>query len=355
MPRILTVNRRDITDIAPTEQPEAPLGAGAARLAVEGFALTANNVTYAASGEAIGYWRFYPSPVEGRGIVPVWGTARVVASRAEALAEGTRLYGFLPMAERFDIHPRAAGGSIVDAAPHRAELPPIYNRYHPLSTTPSDEDDWRAVLQPLLATSWLLADWLEEEGWFGAEQVIIGSASSKTGLGLGLFVKARAGAPRVVGLTSARNLGFVQATGACDEVLSYDRIEDIPLRPSVYVDMAGDTGVKRRLHAHLGDALRHSSAVGMSHWDRFEPRADLPGPKPVFFFAPARAEKRRADWGAAELDARITAGWRQVAQAARGWMRLERHPGLDAAQPVWRALATGAADPATAHVIRLAG
>ena len=46
------------------------------------------------------------------------------------------------------------------------------------------DDHLRALLQPLLATSYLLFDWLMDNDCFGAEQIIIGSASSKTGLGL---------------------------------------------------------------------------------------------------------------------------------------------------------------------------
>ncbi|MHA5659511.1 DUF2855 family protein, partial [Pseudomonas aeruginosa] len=53
--------------------PEA-LAEGQALLAVDEFALTANNVTYAALGDALRYWEFFPAG-EGLGIVPVWGFA----------------------------------------------------------------------------------------------------------------------------------------------------------------------------------------------------------------------------------------------------------------------------------------
>lgn len=59
--------------------PEA-LAEGQALLAVGEFALTANNVTYAALGDALRYWEFFPAG-EGLGIVPVWGFAEVLASR----------------------------------------------------------------------------------------------------------------------------------------------------------------------------------------------------------------------------------------------------------------------------------
>ena len=45
------------------------------------FALTANNVTYAAFGDAMHYWKFFPGPDDESGRVPVWGFADVADSR----------------------------------------------------------------------------------------------------------------------------------------------------------------------------------------------------------------------------------------------------------------------------------
>ena len=65
-------------------------------LAIDKFAMTANNVSYAASGDMIGYWRFFPTHADPWGKVPVWGMADVVASRCPDIAVGERLYGFSP-------------------------------------------------------------------------------------------------------------------------------------------------------------------------------------------------------------------------------------------------------------------
>jgi len=43
---------------------------GQARLHIDHFALTANNITYAAFGEAMGYWQFFPAS-SGWGCIPV--------------------------------------------------------------------------------------------------------------------------------------------------------------------------------------------------------------------------------------------------------------------------------------------
>ena len=351
----LLVNQHDITQVKLEEVARPPLAPGEARLRLESFALTTNNVTYAAVGFDIGYWRFFPTGIDGQGQVPVWGVAEVVETRSEDLVTGTRLYGFYPLAEELVITPQAGGhGMIVDAAPHRAELPAIYNRYAPVHEGDAHQDHLRALLQPLLATSYLLFDWLIDNDCFGAEQIIIGSASSKTGLGLCKFLaEPEARSYRIVGLTSEGNRAFVEGLGACDQVLSYDEIDQIAQVPSVYVDMAGNAAVKAALHSHLAEVLKHSAAVGTSHWDQFRAKQTLEGPKPEFFFAPAQAAKRAKEWGPGEIDKRISAAWKRLAAQAGDWMSVRVHDGIAAAPVIYSDLAQGRAHPHDGHIIRI--
>lgn len=354
MKRML-VDQQDITRTVVEDIAAAPLKPGEARLRLESFALTANNVTYAATGFVIGYWKFFPTGIEGQGLVPVWGTAEVVESASDVLQTGQRLYGFYPLAEELVMTPAATkGATIEDAAPHRAQLPAVYNRYVPLEESTPREDHLRALLQPLLATSWLLSDWLSDNNHFGAKQVIVGSASSKTGLGLCKYLAEDANHPvQIIGLTSEGNRTFVEGLGACDRVVSYDEIDALDRVPSVYVDMAGNSAVKLALHERLADHLTHSAAVGTSHWDQFTPKQDLPGVKPQFFFAPSQIAKRREDWGPGVVEREITNAWSRVAENAQDWMNLHVHDGLEAALPVYADLAAGRANPKDGHVISL--
>lgn len=356
MQRIL-VDQKDITRAVLSDDGAAtrPLAAGEARLTIESFALTVNNVTYAATGVVLDYWRFFPSGIEGQGIVPVWGTAVVAESRAEGLDAGTRLYGYLPMAEALVIRPdQLAKGVFVDRSPHRDGLALVYNTYVAVKAGAAYDDHLRSLLQPLLATSYLLFDWLADNDWFGAEQIIVGSASSKTGLGLCKYLAEPVDRPyRIVGLTGAGNLPFVEGLGACDTVLRYDDISAVPLVPSVYVDMAGNAEVKMALHTHLGDHLHHSAAVGTSHWDKFAPPQNLPGPKPQFFFAPSQIAKRRSEWGPGVIEARITAAWKRIAADAGGWLEVVTHDGLVAAPALWADLAAGRTSPREGHIVRV--
>ena len=87
--------RRDAISISEVRETPIPeIGPGEILLAVEQFAVTANNVTYAAMGEAMKYWDFFPSSAKDSGafgIVPVWGHAHVAASNVEGVAVGERV------------------------------------------------------------------------------------------------------------------------------------------------------------------------------------------------------------------------------------------------------------------------
>lgn len=354
MQRILT-DRKTITQTRIDHVDPVELGSGQVRLRLQSFALTANNVTYAATGEVLKYWDFFPSGVDGQGIVPVWGVARVVESRSDLMPLGAQYYGFYPMAEELVITPEAESPrSVLDCAPHRAELSAIYNRYTMVDDGPAETDHLRALFQPLLATSYLLFDWLADNDWFGAREIVIGSASSKTGLGLCTFLAEPARRTyRITGLTSEANRAFVEGLGVCDQVLSYDQIDRLAQAPTVYIDMSGNAAVKSALHHHLGDNVVHSAAVGTSHWDKFAPPQGLPGARPTFFFAPTQFAKRRAEWGAEEIEAEITKAWKRVVDQAAGWLDLKVHSGLAAVPAVYGDLAAGRASPRDGHVFEL--
>src|SRR3954464_6166977 len=116
--------RRDdlrVSRVEAGEEATADLPAGEAQLRVDAFGFTANNVTYGAFGEQMGYWRFFPAP-EGWGRIPVWGFGEVVESQAPGIEEGQRFYGYFPMSSTVTMQAKAGPGGFEDAAAHRAEL-----------------------------------------------------------------------------------------------------------------------------------------------------------------------------------------------------------------------------------------
>lgn len=176
------VDRGDLsrTELRPIASPDTvELAPGQALLEVERFSFTANNITYGVVGDQLGYWRFFPA-ADGWGRIPVWGFARVPRSNADSVAEGLRLYGYLPMSTHFVTSIRPEDGEYADASAHRAPLPAAYNRY--VEAPETDRDDHVALLKPLFTTSFLLDDLLEEAA--PDATLIVSSASSRTALGL---------------------------------------------------------------------------------------------------------------------------------------------------------------------------
>lgn len=351
------VRRDDLRACRFDQTPLPELAAGQVLLAVDRFGLSANNITYAVFGERMRYWNFFPAP-EGYGRVPAWGFGDVVASRHEGLAPGARVYGYFPMSSHLIVQADRVGpAGFVDASEHRRGLPAVYNQYTLTTGDPGYDprfEDAQMLLRPLFLTSFLLDDFLADEGFFGAEAVVIASASSKTAIGLAFLLAGRT--PRsveLIGLTSAKNRGFVEGLGCYDRVLPYGEVTALPPgRPTVFVDMAGDAEVRAAVHGHFG-ALRHSCVVGATHWDRAGSARELPGPPPTFFFAPDRAQRRIKEWGMAGLLGRFGAEWLRFMDPVSRWMRVRRGQGREALQWVYLDTLAGRADPAEGHVLSL--
>ena len=180
----IDIDRDDIARAVLVEEHEVPLAPGEIEVRLDSFAMTANNVTYAALGKPIGlfpngkgYWDFFSPGGEGPGRLPVWGFATVTASTAEGVIEGEQLYGYFPMASHVRLTPgRVNAGGFVDVAEHRAGMPAVYDHYARVAAMGDFADadrEWWPVFRPLYLTGWLIADQFEDEGDYGAGQVLV--------------------------------------------------------------------------------------------------------------------------------------------------------------------------------------
>jgi NADPH:quinone reductase-like Zn-dependent oxidoreductase len=340
-----------IADVAvPTPEP------GQVVLRVSRFALTANNVTYAVFGDAMAYWQFFPADEEGWGRVPVWGFADVEASQVDGIDEGDRFYGYLPMASHLVVAPEHVDATgFVEAAAHRAVLPPIYNRYERMGwADDADREGKHALLRPLFATAFLLDDWLADNDMFGASSVVLASASSKTALGLAYLLNARGGS-EVVGLTSPGNADFVASVGYYDQTVAYGNIDQLNRdTPTAFVDMAGGGQVLGDVHRHFTESLKQSALVGATHWEESAPpSSDMPGPAPTFFFAPDHATRRQTDWGAGGLSTRLDAAMDAFVASTDAWLTVDERPAPEALEASWLEVLEGRAAPAAGIVLSL--
>ena len=334
----------------------AELEPGQARLRVDRFGLTSNNITYAMFGEAMSYWGFFPAE-PGWGRMPVWGFAEVSASRNEKLQEGTRVYGYLPPSTELVVSPeRIDPRGFVDASPHRAALPAAYNGYARVEADPvyeADSEDQQMLLRPLFFTSYLIDDFLDDAAMFGAGTAVLSSASSKTSSALAFLLSRREGV-EVVGLTSPRSVDFTAGLEVYDRVVPYSEISSLADEPAVFVDMAGDAQVRSAVHTHYGEALLHSAVVGATHHDRMGDVPDsLPGPRPTFFFAPDRVAKRTTEWGRDGFESRIAEAWRPYVEWTQGWLEVIHGEGQEALEQAYLDLLDGRINPAAAHVLTL--
>jgi Protein of unknown function (DUF2855) len=338
------------------DAPAPDLEPGQALLKVSAFGLSANNITYAMFGQAMSYWSFFPAD-EGWGRVPVWGFAEVVSTRDDALEEGARVYGYLSPSTSLVVSPvRVDDHGFIDGSTHRAALPSAYNSYVRVDGDPSYDaryEDQQMLLRPLFFTSYLIDDFLQDGVLDRARTVILSSASSKTASALA-FLLAHREDVEIIGLTSPRSVEFTRRLDVYGEVVAYEDIDSLPQRAAVYVDMAGNSDVRSAVHARYGTRLAHSAVVGATHHDRMGAVPDaLPGPRPVFFFAPDRVAKRAKDWGRDGLERRLADAWAPYVEWTGGWLEVIHGHGPRDVEQAYLDLLDGRIDPTRAHVLSL--
>lgn len=354
------VNRSDLGQTRSIEIEARDLADGEARLRVRSFGLSANNITYAVFGDAMGYWSFFPAE-DGWGRVPVWGFADVVEANGSGLVEGESVYGYLPMGEELIVEPvRVSQHGFVDASAHRAALPSAYNGFTRCASDPvylPETEALQMLFRPLFMTDFVLDDWLADSSWFGADTVVLSSASSKTAFGLAHLIASRGAVgerrPDIIGLTSAGNRDFVEQLGFYDHIVTYDELASGGLAsdaPTVYVDMAGDGSVRHAVHTQR-PGLAASVQVGGTHWGELDGPRDLPGPTPALFFAPDQIVKRREDWGPGGVEERFAVAWEVFLPIIDSLVEVVEGSGASAIEQTWHAVLTGTAPPHHGYVL----
>jgi hypothetical protein len=234
-----------------------------------------------------------------------------------------------------------------------------------------ETEDLMPVLRPLFATSFLIDDFFGDNDFFGARTVILSSASSKTAYGLAFQLALRPGI-KIVGLTSAPNVAFVESLGVYHQVVVYESLESqLPATAmALFVDMAGNTDVRARVHHLFQDLLKYSCGVGQTHWDSggkiegdmfdddstatnsMKSSSSLPGPDFKMFFAPSQSVKRLRELGAAKFGSAMSAAWTKFVGHAHhsNWCALERVDGAGQVADLYRTMIQNKADPTKGYL-----
>ena len=344
----LEVSRSDIrtTRLVPSETPSA-LVANSVVLRLDSAALTSNNISYALSGDMLDYWGFFPTE-PGWGRLPVMGFGTVVQSAHPDIAVGNRYFGFFPLGAHHMVQATVSRSGFIDSSPWREKHATVYKSFD--AAQPTGHDDALLIFRGLFLTSFLIEDFLRERNYFGAQQVIITSASSKTSIALAHCLQKFSDL-RVIGLTSKGNLSFVDNVGEYDDVITYNNLESIEKVASVVVDMAGNSSVVAEIHRLLDSLIMHSASVGATHWDAPRTGGQIPEPRPEFFFAPSQAAKRNKEWGREVLNQRMTEALELFIESSTRWLTIQHTTGAGAVASLYGELVAGRVDPHLGHVV----
>jgi hypothetical protein len=201
--------------------------------------------------------------------------------------------------------------------------------------------------------SFLVDDYLAENAFYGARSVLLSSASSKTAFGLAHLLHAR-GHLKVIGLTSAANVGYVNSLGCYHEVVTYDHVTSLPADvPVAFVDVAGNSGLREKLHRHFGDQMKYSGRIGLTHRSSSPDEPELPGAKPRWFFAPDQIRKRAKEWGPGGIDARFGAAWSTFAPTLERRLKVIEGRGPAAVRQVYLDTLQGRIPSEQGHMLSL--
>jgi hypothetical protein len=327
---------------------------------IDKFALTTNNITYAAFGDSMNYWQFFPTNEEAWGHMPVWGISTVVASAVEDVPVGEQYFGYYPMASHLKLRAgKSSSRGFVDTSTHRQNLPAAYNYYTQYDETGlnSKMSDYHMLLRPLFLTSYMLADYLLERDLFKVRHAIISGASSKTAYGSAFCLSDQLDV-KLIGLTSSRNKDFVQSLGCYQTVATYDDLEEIdPSVPTIYIDFSGDVDLRSRVHRHFGQNLAQDCYVGSaSNMEFFEQSTSNQG-KTQFFFAAVHYRKRVEELGAKSVLKGMSEKQAQfverVGNLESPWLTLKYNNGLEAAAGVVHKLCLNEARADEGYIVAL--
>jgi hypothetical protein len=348
------VAREELARTTLTETAAPPLSAGEVRLRVDRVGVTANNITYAVLGKSFRYWEFFPPGDSGLtaewGLPPLWGFADVAESTVDGVPVGDRLYGYLPPAGHLVVRPdRVSERGFRDASAHRAALPAPYNQYRRSVSDPTfaaEREDLAILFRPLFFTSFMLADQLVDNDFYGADTLVLSSASSKTAYGTAF--ELRDSGRRVVGLTSPSNVEFTAGLGCYHEVLTYDQVDVLDATANtVYLDVSGRPEVRAAIRSRLGDRLVKDVIIGITN------QVSGPAQGAIAFFAPTQMSKRAEDWGPDGLDRRFAESWDRFATVVADWVDVTVGHGPEGLRAAWLDVLGGATPARIGHVVAL--
>ena len=263
------------------------------------------------------YWDCFPGPEEDGvawGRVPVWGFGDVVESTAPGVAEGTRVYGYFPLADELVVTPgRIDDQGFSDTTPSREAIPSVYARY---AVTDADRvyrtrargpaDAAVAPVRHLVRGRRLprRPRPLRRRHGGGLQRLV--QDGHRRRLPAGRAGRCRRRRPDLARATPTSSGPSAATTGPH---LRRGRPTWPPDRPSTSTWPGARTSPT--------PSTPGSATTSATRWWWATPTGTtpppgtgrLPGPSPEFLFAPDQIAKRRADWGRDGFEAAVAGAW----------------------------------------------
>ena len=347
------VDKSDLDKTTVSSQEKPVLESGEVLFQIEKFAMTTNNITYAVLGHELKYWNFFPA-IDPWGIIPAWGFAKVIDSKVDEIKVGQRYYGYIPMSNYLKIKAgKISPFGFSDIAAHRKGLAPIYNNYmlidNDLSYSPELEN-YLPIIRPLFSTSFLNYQLLKTKSFFEADQIVLTSASSKTALGLAYLLKQNQAADQksIIGLTSTRNVPFVENTGFYDQVVSYDDRANLLNQDTTVVDFSGNGSLLKSIEGDLGEQLKFISLIGFADWK--SRISEIKIPVAEFFFAPTFGQQYFKEVGVAVAMKHISIAMKDFIKTMQSSIEISYVEDFEALANLYKGMLAGKVDPAKGYI-----
>jgi hypothetical protein len=135
---------------------------------------------------------------------------------------------------------------------------------------------------------------------------------------------------------------MVTSINTYDSELSYENLEqNDETKPTVIIDMSANTDVLSRLHTHLGDNMRFTSNVGLTHWDEPRQLEGIIAERSQQFFAPGHIQQRLKDWGPEEFGKRSMTYVMSSIAKSRAWLKFNEINGVAGLSDVYADVCDG--------------
>lgn len=331
---------------------------------LDNFTISANNITYALTGDTLGYWSFFPTPENpGWGRVPIWGFADVVRSSVPGVEAGTRIHGVFPISTYSILDVtliESTPPALYEISPVRSKSPVLYKRYRivPAETKDTTQELLEVTLLVNFYSAFLMSETSLAEEKIDGKTVVILSASSKTGSSTASILKKRNPSTRIIGVSSTtENKDFAAATGFYDDVYTYSTpalSETLSSLPNniVLVDLAGKGQFLTDLKKTLGSKLERIVLVGNTDWKAGSwPPPGLENSEP--FMAPDALMELVGAWGEGVFGQKFVEVFTKYLTGGFKGFSISQVRGHDALLAEFQKLLKGGYDPSTGLSLKL--